>query len=94
MVLQGIHVYLLLRYLQCGSPNQMYTNMCRNCSNWGALRCVECGQNGHPASHCPDLWRRYHNTVSISKICTKKTKISKQWDTQFKRNSLRYIIIM
>ncbi|KAJ8735851.1 hypothetical protein PYW07_007471 [Mythimna separata] len=49
--------------VNCGSPNQMYSNMCRNCCNWGALRCSECGQNGHPASHCPDTWRRYHNTI-------------------------------
>lgn len=49
--------------VNCGSPNQMYSNMCRNCCNWGALRCAECGQHGHPASHCPDTWRRYHNTI-------------------------------
>ncbi|CAH0695510.1 unnamed protein product [Spodoptera exigua] len=48
--------------LNCGSPNHMYSSMCRNCSNWGNLKCNECGQIGHPASHCPDLWRRYHNT--------------------------------
>ncbi|CAB3256268.1 unnamed protein product [Arctia plantaginis] len=49
--------------VNCGSPNQMYSTMCRNCCNWGQLTCSECGQNGHPASHCPDLWRRYHNTI-------------------------------
>nr|BAM19860.1 similar to CG9715 [Papilio xuthus] len=41
--------------VNCGSPNHMYTTMCRNCSNWNNVRCPECGQTGHPASHCPDL---------------------------------------
>ncbi|XP_075976815.1 zinc finger CCHC-type containing 7 [Anticarsia gemmatalis] len=49
--------------VNCGSPNQMYSSMCHNCCNWGTITCSECGQNGHPATHCPDLWRRYHNTI-------------------------------
>ncbi|XP_013176688.1 PREDICTED: uncharacterized protein LOC106124506 [Papilio xuthus] len=52
--------------VNCGSPNHMYTTMCRNCSNWNNVRCPECGQTGHPASHCPDLWRRYHNTIACN----------------------------
>lgn len=40
--------------------------MCRNCSSWGRVTCAECGQRGHPASHCPDVWRRYHNTVRLT----------------------------
>ncbi|XP_031768974.1 uncharacterized protein LOC113513237 [Galleria mellonella] len=51
--------------VNCGSPNHMYSTMCRNCSFWGRIKCAECGQQGHPASHCPDTWRRYHNTVDI-----------------------------
>ncbi|XP_013183979.1 uncharacterized protein LOC106129835 [Amyelois transitella] len=52
--------------VNCGSPNQMYSSMCRNCSSWHRITCAECGQLGHPASHCPDLWRRYHNTIDIN----------------------------
>lgn len=51
--------------VNCGSPNHMYSTMCANCSNWGYMKCAECGQNGHPASHCPDIWRRYHNTITL-----------------------------
>lgn len=52
--------------VNCGSPNHMYSTMCGNCRQWGALVCAECGQRGHPASHCPDLWRRYHNTIDTN----------------------------
>ncbi|XP_038220790.1 uncharacterized protein LOC119838762 [Zerene cesonia] len=52
--------------VNCGSPNHIYSNMCRNCSNWHNINCKECGQNGHPASHCPDIWRRYHNTIDVT----------------------------
>ncbi|XP_053611205.1 uncharacterized protein Zcchc7 [Plodia interpunctella] len=52
--------------VNCGSPNQMYSSMCRNCSSWPRVTCAECGQLGHPATHCPDLWRRYHNTIDIN----------------------------
>ncbi|XP_047041397.1 uncharacterized protein LOC124645626 isoform X1 [Helicoverpa zea] len=52
--------------VNCGSPNQMYSTMCRNCCNWGSVRCGECGQAGHPHTHCPDLWRRYHNTIDMT----------------------------
>ncbi|CAH2050852.1 unnamed protein product, partial [Iphiclides podalirius] len=52
--------------VNCGSPNHMYTTMCRNCCNWHNIRCAECGQIGHPSSHCPDLWRRYHNTITYN----------------------------
>ncbi|XP_050344805.1 uncharacterized protein LOC126769887 [Nymphalis io] len=51
--------------VNCGSPNHSYFTMCRNCCNWGSIKCAECGQNGHPSSHCPDIWRRYHNTISL-----------------------------
>ncbi|XP_072936868.1 uncharacterized protein [Epargyreus clarus] len=50
--------------VNCGSPNHMYSSMCRNCYNWHGITCAECGQGGHPSSHCPDLWRRYHNTIT------------------------------
>ncbi|XP_026498045.2 uncharacterized protein LOC113402124 [Vanessa tameamea] len=51
--------------VNCGSPNHSYFTMCRNCCNWGSIKCAECGQNGHPSSHCPDIWRRYHNTINL-----------------------------
>lgn len=49
--------------VNCGSPNYMYSTACRRCAAWSRLTCPECGQLGHPYSHCPDLWRRYHNTL-------------------------------
>ncbi|KAM3967507.1 zinc finger CCHC-type containing 7 [Aphomia sociella] len=52
--------------VNCGSPNHIYSTMCRNCSFWDRTYCAECGQKGHPSSHCPDNWRRYHNTVDIN----------------------------
>ncbi|CAH2102123.1 unnamed protein product [Euphydryas editha] len=64
--------------VNCGSPNHMYSTMCRNCSNWGYIKCAECGQNGHPASHCPDVWRRYHNTTNLD------TPLEENW--QFKKH--------
>ncbi|KAJ0182286.1 hypothetical protein K1T71_001655 [Dendrolimus kikuchii] len=52
--------------VNCGSPNYMYSSMCTNCRHWGSITCAECGQCGHPATHCPDLWRRYHNTIDAN----------------------------
>lgn len=49
--------------VNCGSPNFMYSTSCRNCAPWRGLTCAECGARGHPASHCPDTWRRYHHTI-------------------------------
>ncbi|CAK1540304.1 unnamed protein product [Leptosia nina] len=54
--------------VNCGSPNHIYSNVCRNCANWRYIKCVECGQGGHPASHCPDLWRRYHDTTDFKNL--------------------------
>uniref|UniRef100_A0A1E1VZ97 Zinc finger CCHC domain-containing protein 7 n=1 Tax=Pectinophora gossypiella TaxID=13191 RepID=A0A1E1VZ97_PECGO len=54
--------------VNCGSANHMYSTMCRNCVNWSRITCAECGQNGHPSSHCPDMWRRYHNTIDVTPI--------------------------
>ncbi|XP_032527167.2 uncharacterized protein LOC116777618 [Danaus plexippus] len=51
--------------VNCGSPNYVYSTMCRNCSTWKCIKCAECDQSGHPASHCPDVWRRYHDTLSL-----------------------------
>ncbi|XP_063395562.1 uncharacterized protein LOC134680365 [Cydia fagiglandana] len=49
--------------VNCGSPNFMYSTSCRACAPWRGLACAECGARGHPASHCPDTWRRYHATI-------------------------------
>ncbi|CAH2218583.1 jg13579 [Pararge aegeria aegeria] len=67
--------------VNCGSPNYMYSTMCRNCSNWHTIRCIECGQNGHPASHCPDLWRRYHNTINLDKPLEENRQIKKHYQS-------------
>ncbi|KOB72209.1 Zinc finger CCHC domain-containing protein 7 [Operophtera brumata] len=69
---------VILKCFQCGSPNHMFTNICRNCSTWGHITCAECKQNGHPSSHCPDLWRRYHNTIDIT-MPLEKCFQTKQW---------------
>ncbi|XP_045772443.1 uncharacterized protein LOC123872284 [Maniola jurtina] len=63
--------------VNCGTPNHMYSRMCRNCSNWGTIQCAECGQNGHPSSHCPDLWRRYHNTINLDMPLTENHQLKK-----------------
>lgn len=65
--------------VNCGSPNYMYSSMCRNCCNWGSLNCAECGQNGHPSSHCPDLWRRYHNTIDNNTTLEKCNQTKKHY---------------
>ncbi|XP_041975800.1 uncharacterized protein LOC121730726 [Aricia agestis] len=68
--------------VNCGSPNHVYTTMCRNCCNWHAIRCAECGQHGHPASHCPDVWRRYHNTIS-SNVPLEENRQTKRQNQMF-----------
>ncbi|KAL4716833.1 hypothetical protein ACJJTC_012644 [Scirpophaga incertulas] len=54
--------------LNCGEPNHMYTNVCRNCISWPRTTCAQCGLRGHPATHCPDRWRCYHNTIGPGPI--------------------------
>lgn len=66
--------------VNCGSPNYMYSTMCRNCSNWNCLKCAECGQIGHPASHCPDVWRRYHNTVNLDTHLEENRQLKKNYE--------------
>lgn len=65
--------------VNCGSPNHIYSTMCRNCSSWNSLKCAECGQSGHPASHCPDMWRRYHNTIDEDAPLEKSTQTKKHY---------------
>ncbi|XP_023944061.2 uncharacterized protein LOC112050131 [Bicyclus anynana] len=67
--------------VNCGSPNYVYSTMCRNCSMWPKIRCIECGQNGHPASHCPDLWRRYHNTISLDRPLEENRQFKKHFQS-------------
>ncbi|XP_048489292.1 uncharacterized protein LOC105390218 [Plutella xylostella] len=49
--------------VNCGTPNYMYSTSCGACHGWAARACAECGQAGHAAAACPDLWRRYHHTI-------------------------------
>ncbi|XP_028178774.1 uncharacterized protein LOC114366192 [Ostrinia furnacalis] len=63
--------------VNCGSPNHMYSTMCRNCASWGRVTCAECGQAGHPASHCPDVWRRYHNTLDTNMPLVENRQLKK-----------------
>ncbi|CAH0405169.1 unnamed protein product [Chilo suppressalis] len=64
--------------VNCGSPNHMYSSMCRNCAWWARITCAECGQRGHPTTHCPDLWRRYHNTVRHYIIMYADNEVTRQ----------------
>ena len=40
------------------------TTYCNKCYYWKEHRCGVCMMYGHVSKKCPDLWRRYHLTVS------------------------------
>lgn len=66
--------------VNCGSPNFVYSAICRNCTDWGQIRCPECGQRGHPYSHCPDLWRRYHNTIDNTQPLVENKEMRRNYE--------------
>ena len=51
--------------LRCGLPNKSYTNRgCLHCRRLNNSCCYICGGTGHVKSNCPDMWRRFHATLS------------------------------
>ena len=51
--------------LKCGLPNNYYSHTgCMHCRRLNTSECFVCGGKGHVKSSCPDLWRRFHVTLS------------------------------
>lgn len=48
----------------CGRKCNFFTNNCGYCRRFAHRKCNICGIRGHTHEMCPDLWRRYHLTVS------------------------------
>lgn len=38
----------------------------KTCNNCQRLQCFRCHSTGHLENSCPDLWRRFHDTVNNS----------------------------
>ncbi|XP_031788090.1 uncharacterized protein LOC100678029 [Nasonia vitripennis] len=47
--------------LTCGQKQNMYRKTCENCRK---ISCSRCQSRGHLSHDCPDLWRRYHQTIN------------------------------
>ena len=51
--------------LRCGLPNVYYSHTgCMHCRRLSKSNCYVCGAKGHARSTCPDMWRRFHATLS------------------------------
>ena len=51
--------------LRCGLPSMYYSHTgCMHCRRLNKSNCTICGAKGHAKSTCPDLWRRFHATIS------------------------------
>ena len=51
--------------LRCVLPNNYYSHTgCMHCRRLNTSECFVCGGKGHVKSSCPDLWRRFHATIS------------------------------
>lgn len=50
--------------LKCGRKNDVFTDRCSACATPYANSCKICLSQTHEWKTCPDLWRRYHLTVS------------------------------
>jgi hypothetical protein len=51
---------------QCGQRSHYSTTYCKSCFKLRSYRCSLCSMTGHLTTTCPDLWRRYYLTVSMS----------------------------
>lgn len=51
--------------LTCGKQQSTYRKTCEFCR---VLYCTMCNSIGHETQQCPDLWRRYHQTVSVEDV--------------------------
>ncbi|KAL4720829.1 hypothetical protein ACJJTC_005565 [Scirpophaga incertulas] len=59
----------MLIFRQCGEPNHMYTNVCRNCISWPRTHVCACGLRGHPRHALPPTAGAcYHNTIGPGPI--------------------------
>ncbi len=52
------------RCLRCGATNAFFTPDCQQCKHLDRVDCLKCGAPGHTEASCPDIWRRFHDTVS------------------------------
>lgn len=52
----------MLIFLQCGKKQGTFRKTCETCR---ILYCDMCNAIGHKSTECPDLWRRFHQTVSL-----------------------------
>ena len=51
--------------LRCGLPNVYYSHTgCMHCRRLDKTNCNICGAKGHVKFTCPDMWRRFHATLS------------------------------
>lgn len=48
--------------MQCGRKQNTFRKTCESCV---VLYCNTCNAIGHESTECPDLWRRFHQTVSL-----------------------------
>ncbi|XP_066583650.1 uncharacterized protein [Prorops nasuta] len=51
--------------LTCGKKQSIFRKTCESCRKW---HCSMCNSPGHNKSICPDLWRRYHQTVNSIEV--------------------------
>ncbi|RLU22158.1 hypothetical protein DMN91_006538 [Ooceraea biroi] len=51
--------------LTCGKQQSAYRKNCEYCR---VLYCTMCNSIGHKLQQCPDLWRRYHQTISVDSL--------------------------
>lgn len=49
--------------LTCGKQQNTFRQTCEFCY---VLYCTMCNSIGHESKHCPDLWRRYHQTINMN----------------------------
>lgn len=49
--------------LTCGKQQKTFRPTCEFCF---VLYCTMCNSVGHELKNCPDLWRRYHQTIDMS----------------------------
>ncbi|XP_065351963.1 zinc finger CCHC domain-containing protein 7-like [Cloeon dipterum] len=49
--------------LLCGAKTNEFSSGCRNCRFMYRLTCTRCNNIGHESNYCPDLWRRFYDTV-------------------------------
>ncbi|XP_017889799.1 uncharacterized protein LOC108630803 isoform X2 [Ceratina calcarata] len=56
--------------LTCGKKQNTFRKTCETCSK---LYCNTCKAVGHVSTKCPDLWRRFHQTTTITEVNAPKS---------------------